>query len=162
MCIFYEQTQLMQSGRSWIIEAKRDYHIKGILSKDVYLIFIMSCRLILLWLLEYVVLPHFICKLLIIIKMKIIVLAAFLISYVQSAWIPSDQFPVFTFNRDLWHPSFTKKYLDSDSFIIVNHERSGMDTYVELLQTTDTTPLTCNCQFTKASEEKQSPILRML
>lgn len=47
--------------------------------------------------------------------------------------IPSNQFPVHSFAEDLWHPNLQKKFIDKGGFIIVNHERPGLDTYVELL-----------------------------
>ena len=46
--------------------------------------------------------------------------------------IPGEQFTLFNFQRDLWHPMFQKKYIDPDNFFIVNHDRPGLDTYVEL------------------------------
>ena len=70
--------------------------------------------------------------------------------------IPSDQHPVFQFSRDLWHPRFSKKYLQPDSFIIVNHARAGIDTYVELLQLKSSVQeegLNCNCRFTQKKTE---------
>ena len=77
--------------------------------------------------------------------------------------IPKDQFPLFNFQKDLWHPRFQKKYVDSENFIIVNHDRQGLDTYVELLQTSSKTQqvadvepievemvgMKCNCRFAK-------------
>ncbi|CDW74511.1 citrate lyase subunit beta [Stylonychia lemnae] len=50
-----------------------------------------------------------------------------------AAVIPNNQFPVHQFQQDLWHPSLQKKYIDDQGFIIVNHERPGLDTYVELI-----------------------------
>jgi hypothetical protein len=46
--------------------------------------------------------------------------------------IPKNQFPVHQFEDDLWHPNLSKKYIEDGSFIIVNHDRPGLDTYVEL------------------------------
>lgn len=37
------------------------------------------------------------------------------------------------FEDDLWHPNLQKKFIDSNSFVIVNHDKPGVDTYVELL-----------------------------
>eukprot|EP00347_Sterkiella_histriomuscorum_P021801 403332722 len=55
------------------------------------------------------------------------------VSIQSAARIPGNQFPVHSFAQDLWHPSLSKKFIDNSGFIIVNHERPGLDTYVELL-----------------------------
>jgi len=90
------------------------------------------------------------------------------------AHIPKEQFPIFKFKEDLWHPKHSKKYIDSENFIIVNHDKQGVNTYVELLQSgsselgslmsqieglvgnsggeIDKEGLTCNCKFRKSAQ----------
>jgi len=78
----------------------------------------------------------------------------------------TEGLPVFKFEGDLWHPSLSKKYIDSNIFTIVNHEKNAeKSALLDLLQSKSTIThkpeehfqqefsfdgLSCQCNFTYA------------
>lgn len=63
------------------------------------------------------------------------------VTFNNTGWIPSEQFgKTFTFERELWHPRFTKKYIDEidtigkpGAFMIVSQDSPGIATYVQIV-----------------------------